>query len=62
MEMEFTDEAIIFEKELNQLDMFALDFTLILDAQGIRYCHHKTNFSIFGYLKWVNIFLLFNFY
>ena len=32
------EEAIILEKELNQLDELVLDFTKILDEQEIRYC------------------------
>lgn len=38
MEIEFTDEGIIFNKEINRLDEFVLDFVRILEKQGIRYC------------------------
>lgn len=38
MELEYTSEGIIFNKELNELDEFVLKFTSILDEQGIRYC------------------------
>ena len=38
MELEFTDEGIIFEKVLNPLDEFTLDFTKVLQESGIEYC------------------------
>ena len=38
MELEFTDEGIIFEKVLNPLDEFTLDFTKVLQEVGVEYC------------------------
>ena len=38
MELEYSPDGIILDKELNQLDEFVLNFTRILDEQGIRYC------------------------
>jgi len=37
MELNFTKDCISFEKELNQLDQFVIDFTTILNALDIKY-------------------------
>ncbi|MBS3079191.1 hypothetical protein J4218_03670 [Candidatus Pacearchaeota archaeon] len=37
MEISYLKDKIIFEKELNSLDKFVIDFTLILDKIGIKY-------------------------
>lgn len=37
MEMKFTKDKIEFEKELNSLDMFVIDFTKVLNSLNIKY-------------------------
>ena len=37
MELKFSGNKIVFEKELNKLDKFVIDFTSILNKLDIRY-------------------------